>query len=47
MLLEGLEEPGNEEALGSVIGAKAEAAKAVTAWEGQVNNTDVFPDSEK
>lgn len=47
MLLERLEEPGSEEALGSVIGAKAEAVKAVTAWKGQVNNTDAFPDSEK
>lgn len=44
MLLEGLEDLGNEEALGSVIGAKAEA---VTTWEAQANSTDTIPDSEK
>lgn len=44
MLLEGLEEPGSEEALGSVTGAKAEAVKPVTTWEGQVNNTDALPE---
>lgn len=42
MLVERLEDPGNEEALESVTGAKAEAVKAVVACEGQTNNADAF-----
>lgn len=42
MLVERLEVPGDEEALKSVRGAKAEAVKAVTACEGQINNADAF-----
>lgn len=42
MLAERLEDPGNGEALESVIGAKAEAAKAVTACGGQINDADAL-----
>lgn len=42
MLVERLEDPGNEEALESVTGAKAEAVKAVVAYKGQINIADAF-----
>lgn len=42
MLAERLEGLGNGEALESVITAKAEAVKAVTMCEGQINNADAF-----
>lgn len=42
MLVGRLEDPDNEEALESVIGAKAEAVKVVTTCEGQINNADAF-----
>jgi len=36
----------NEEVLKSVIRAKAEAVKAVTACEGQINKADAFQEKE-
>lgn len=36
----------NEEILKSVIRAKAEAVKAVTACEGQINKADAFQEKE-